>query len=83
MEDNLISLVTPYYLIFLGGNFVGGKDKEFIQSLKAVIATFDNSQLEILLAEKIWRPEITGAYFCGLLAKDGFLSKIGSQLIEN
>ena len=79
MEDNLISLVTPYYLMLLGGNFVGGRDKEFNQSLKAVIATVDNSQLEILPAEKNWRPKITGAYFCGLLAKDEFLSKIGSQ----
>ena len=58
MEDNLISLVTPYYLMPLGGNFVGGRDKEFNQSFKAVIATVDNSQLEILLAEKNWPPKL-------------------------
>jgi len=80
MEDNLISLVTPYYLMLLGGNFVGGRDKEFNQSLKGVIATVDNSQLEILLAEKNWRPKITGAYFCGLLAKDSFCRRLVAKM---
>ena len=47
-----------------------GEIKEINQSLNAVIATVDNSLLEILLAEKNWRPKITGAQFSGLLAKD-------------
>ena len=77
------SLVAPFYLRLLHGNFVARAAPTFLDALRDALPRADADAIDLLLRQPNWRPRLCAAWFIGLRRLDGFDDRLADLLIRS
>ncbi len=92
-EIDYLRWSVPFYLDFLHGNFISQKEiysvasphrrswEEWRDLLRREMKNVTPEIVGDLMMDRDWRPQICGAYFCGLNRWDDFTLDIGRRLV--